>query len=87
MRNSISKYFDRNYSPSLFEAMGYTSLFSSSLKKGKTVILKKEDFGVEISFVDDEGNETSETICFETLELQEAAGNQLTMSIKEAKKD
>jgi len=86
LKNSISKYFDRNYSPSLFEDMGYTSLYSSPIKQCKTVILVKDNFGVEMTFADDEGNEHIETACFETAELQAAAGNHITVSSKEAKR-
>lgn len=66
--------------------MGYTSLYSSPIKQCKTVILVKDNFGVEMTFADDEGNEHIETACFETAELQAAAGNHITVSSKEAKR-
>jgi len=84
-KNSISRYFDHHYSSALFEGMGYSNLFSCSLKKCTTIVFLKEDNALDIAFQLEDDNKASEIVCFETKELQYEAGEYLTNAYKKAK--
>ena len=84
-KNSISGYFDKSYSPEIFEGMGYSVMATHSLKKCKNVLYLREDFAVELDFEGEEGAMHREVICFATKELQDAAGSYLTKAYKKAK--
>jgi len=84
-KNSVSSYFDKNYSPEVFEGMGYSIITTQSLKKCSNVLFLRYDFALELGFQDDEGKTHTEVVCFESKELQDAAGEYLSKTYKKAK--